>query len=123
MWLFVYRLIAVLDQVEMRVERLRRDTVRIEEEKDSLLSTLDSVKHSELLADIAECKLMLLCKVLYFFIDFYMIVYLKSSVITMKANMYMEITDSKQLMHCFKIVLITLKESGLTLFYFVFSYP
>ncbi|VVD05215.1 unnamed protein product, partial [Leptidea sinapis] len=28
----------------MRVERLRRDTVRIEEEKDSLLSTLDSDK-------------------------------------------------------------------------------
>ncbi|CAK1584306.1 unnamed protein product [Parnassius mnemosyne] len=49
------RLIAVLDQVEMRVERLRRDTVRIEEERDSLLSTLDSVKHSELLGDISEC--------------------------------------------------------------------
>ncbi|KAL4704269.1 hypothetical protein ACJJTC_016287 [Scirpophaga incertulas] len=49
------RLISVLDQVEMRVERLRRDTVRIEEEKDSLLSTLDSVKHSELLTDITEC--------------------------------------------------------------------
>lgn len=49
------RLIAVLDQVEMRVERLRRDTVRIEEEKDSLLSTLDSVKHSELLGDISDC--------------------------------------------------------------------
>ncbi|XP_063366747.1 BAG family molecular chaperone regulator 2 isoform X1 [Cydia amplana] len=49
------RLIAVLDQVEMRVERLRRDTVRIEEERDSLLSTLDSVKHSELLADVSEC--------------------------------------------------------------------
>ncbi|KAJ2948599.1 hypothetical protein O0L34_g7854 [Tuta absoluta] len=49
------RLIAVLDQVEMRVERLRRDTVRIEEEKDSLLSTLDSVKHSDLLGEISEC--------------------------------------------------------------------
>ncbi|XP_041984332.1 BAG family molecular chaperone regulator 2 [Aricia agestis] len=49
------RLVAVLDQVEMRVERLRRDTVRIEEEKDSLLSTLDSIKHSDLLADISEC--------------------------------------------------------------------
>ncbi|KAG6456191.1 BAG family molecular chaperone regulator 2 [Manduca sexta] len=49
------RLIAVLDQVEMRVERLRKDTVRIEEEKDSLLSTLDSIKHSELLTDISEC--------------------------------------------------------------------
>ncbi|XP_039759276.1 BAG family molecular chaperone regulator 2-like [Pararge aegeria] len=49
------RLISVLDQVEMRVERLRRDTVRIEEERDSLLSTLDSVKHSELLAEISEC--------------------------------------------------------------------
>ena len=57
-WLFVFflRLIAVLDQVEMRVERLRRDTVRIEEEKDSLLSTLDSVKHSELLGDISDCN-------------------------------------------------------------------
>lgn len=49
----------MLDQVEMRVERLRRDTVRIEEERDSLLSTLDSVKHSDLLADISECK----CKI------------------------------------------------------------
>ncbi|XP_059059030.1 BAG family molecular chaperone regulator 2-like [Achroia grisella] len=49
------RLIAVLDQVEMRVERLRRDTVRIEEERDSLLSTLDSVKHSDLLNDVTEC--------------------------------------------------------------------
>ncbi|XP_023939947.1 BAG family molecular chaperone regulator 2 [Bicyclus anynana] len=49
------RLISVLDQVEMRVERLRRDTIRIEEEKDSLLSTLDSVKHSELLSEISEC--------------------------------------------------------------------
>lgn len=49
------RLIEVLDQVEMRVERLRKDTIRIVEERDSLLSTLDSVKHSELLSDIAEC--------------------------------------------------------------------
>ncbi|KAI8420296.1 hypothetical protein MSG28_008825 [Choristoneura fumiferana] len=49
------RLIAVLDQVEMRVERLRRDTVRIEEERDSLLSTLDSVRHSELLMEVTEC--------------------------------------------------------------------
>lgn len=54
--MFFLRLIAVLDQVEMRVERLRRDTVRIEEEKDSLLSTLDSVKHSELLGDISDCN-------------------------------------------------------------------
>lgn len=53
----VCRLIAVLDQVELRFERLRRDAIRIEEEKDSLLSTLDSVKHSELLSDITECKL------------------------------------------------------------------
>lgn len=37
------------------MERLRRDTVRIEEERDSLLSTLDSVKHSELLNDVTEC--------------------------------------------------------------------
>ncbi|KAG7301314.1 hypothetical protein JYU34_014244 [Plutella xylostella] len=49
------RLVAVLDQVEMRVERLRRDTVRIEEEKDSLLSTLDSVRHSDLLGDVTDC--------------------------------------------------------------------
>lgn len=53
----VFRLIAVLDQVEMRVERLRRDTIRIEEERDSLLSTLDSIKHSELLGDVTDCKL------------------------------------------------------------------
>lgn len=40
----------------MRVERLRRDTVRIVEERDSLLSTLDSIKHSELLSDVSECE-------------------------------------------------------------------
>ncbi|GBP35602.1 BAG family molecular chaperone regulator 2 [Eumeta japonica] len=45
----------ILDQVELRVERLRRDTLRIEEEKDSLLSTLDSVKHSDVLAELSEC--------------------------------------------------------------------
>ncbi|XP_059059050.1 BAG family molecular chaperone regulator 2-like [Achroia grisella] len=39
----------------MRLERLRRDTVRIEEERDSLLFTLDSVKHSDLLNDVSEC--------------------------------------------------------------------
>lgn len=49
------RLVAVLDQVEMRVERLRRDTARIAEERDSLLSTLDSVNHSELLGEVSEC--------------------------------------------------------------------
>lgn len=50
------RLISVLDQVEMRVERLRRDTARIAEERDSLLATLDSVNHSDLLTEITDCE-------------------------------------------------------------------
>ncbi|XP_039759076.1 BAG family molecular chaperone regulator 2-like isoform X2 [Pararge aegeria] len=49
------KLTSLLDQTELRVERLRQDALRIEGERRSLLSTLDSVKHSELPAEVSEC--------------------------------------------------------------------
>lgn len=41
------RLVSLLDQIELRVEQLRRDASRLEEEKDTMLTTLDTLKNSE----------------------------------------------------------------------------
>ncbi|XP_057322445.1 BAG family molecular chaperone regulator 2 [Microplitis mediator] len=41
------RLVSILDQIELRVEQLRRDASRLEEEKDTMLTTLDTLKNSE----------------------------------------------------------------------------
>lgn len=48
------RLIRLLDQVESHVERLRKDAVQLEEEKDNLMSTLDSLRNSELIDELDE---------------------------------------------------------------------
>lgn len=40
--------------MEVRVERLRKDAARIEEEKDTLLATLDAIKHSEWMLELDE---------------------------------------------------------------------
>ncbi|XP_077293140.1 BAG family molecular chaperone regulator 2 isoform X2 [Arctopsyche grandis] len=48
------RLLNVLDQVEARVEKLRKDAARIEEEKDNLLATLDAIRDSEWMLELDE---------------------------------------------------------------------
>jgi len=48
------RLIEVLDVLEGHVEKLRKDAIKLEEDRDSLLSSLDSVKNAELLNELAE---------------------------------------------------------------------
>lgn len=48
------RLVSLLDQIEMHVEKLRKDASRLEEEKDTLLSTLDTLRNNETLISLEE---------------------------------------------------------------------
>jgi BCL2-associated athanogene 2 len=50
------KLVNLLDEVEMHVERLRRDALKLEEEKDRLLTTLDSLRNSEIMIDLGDSK-------------------------------------------------------------------
>lgn len=50
------RLVDLLDQVEIHVERLRRDALKLEEEKDTLLTTLDTLRNSEMMVELNERK-------------------------------------------------------------------
>lgn len=48
----------LLDKMELRVERLRQEAFRLEEEKDKVLTTLVSLRNSDLLQNLPdeECK-------------------------------------------------------------------
>ncbi|XP_054278866.1 BAG family molecular chaperone regulator 2-like [Macrosteles quadrilineatus] len=48
------RLLELLDQVELHVERLRKEAAQLEEERDTLFTTLDTIRNSDLLATIDE---------------------------------------------------------------------
>lgn len=48
------RLVSLLDQIELHVEQLRKDAWRLEEEKDTLLTTLDNIRNNELLSGLEE---------------------------------------------------------------------
>ena len=48
------RLLDILDQVEAHVERLRKDTLLLEEKKDALFTTLDAIRNSDLLSELLE---------------------------------------------------------------------
>ncbi|XP_043461414.1 BAG family molecular chaperone regulator 2 [Leptopilina heterotoma] len=48
------RLVSILDQIEMHVEKLRKDASRLEEEKDSLLTTLDTLRNNEVLISLED---------------------------------------------------------------------
>jgi BCL2-associated athanogene 2 len=50
------RLVHLLDQVEMHVERLRKDALKLEEERDTLLTTLDTIRNSEMMIDLSDSK-------------------------------------------------------------------
>ncbi|XP_014227815.1 BAG family molecular chaperone regulator 2 [Trichogramma pretiosum] len=47
-------LITILDRMEMHVEQLRKDAMRIEEEKDSLLTTLDTLLNHDLFVGLED---------------------------------------------------------------------
>ncbi|XP_012233532.1 BAG family molecular chaperone regulator 2 [Linepithema humile] len=48
------RLVGLLDQIEVHVEQLRKDASRLEEEKDSLMTTLDTLRNNDMLCDLEE---------------------------------------------------------------------
>lgn len=50
------RLVELLDQVETHVDRLRRDALKLEEDRDTLLTTIDTLRNSEMIVDLTESK-------------------------------------------------------------------
>lgn len=48
------RLVGLLDQIEVHVEQLRKDASRLEEEKDTLLTTLDTLRNNDMLFALEE---------------------------------------------------------------------
>lgn len=56
------RLLCLLDKVEAAVERFRKEALKMEEERDTLFTTLDTVRNSNLMNSLAESKY---CTTLY----------------------------------------------------------
>lgn len=50
------RALELLDLLEGHVEKLRRDAARLEEDRDSLLASLDSIRNADIVSDLVECK-------------------------------------------------------------------
>ncbi|XP_076246393.1 BAG family molecular chaperone regulator 2 [Calliopsis andreniformis] len=48
------RLVSLLDQIEVHVEQLRKDAWRLEEERDTLLTTLDTLRNNEIVSALEE---------------------------------------------------------------------
>ncbi|XP_017754398.1 PREDICTED: BAG family molecular chaperone regulator 2 [Eufriesea mexicana] len=48
------KLFSLLDQIEVHVEQLRKDAWRLEEERDTLLTTLDALRNNEDLNGLGE---------------------------------------------------------------------
>lgn len=59
------RLLELLDQVEVHVERLRKEASNLEEERDTLFNTLDTIRNSDLLATLDQSKFSI-CTTLFF---------------------------------------------------------
>lgn len=53
------RILSLLDLLESHVEKLRKEAAQLEEDKDQLLATLDSVRHTDLMNQLDESKLYL----------------------------------------------------------------
>ncbi|XP_066592871.1 BAG family molecular chaperone regulator 2 [Prorops nasuta] len=48
------RLVSLLDEIEIHVEQLRRNAWKLEEERDSLLTTLDTLRNNDVLGSLEE---------------------------------------------------------------------
>lgn len=51
------RLVSILDRIETHVEQLRKDAMRIEEEKDTLLTTLDTLRNNDVVVALEDSEL------------------------------------------------------------------
>ncbi|RZF41414.1 hypothetical protein LSTR_LSTR000128 [Laodelphax striatellus] len=50
------RVLQLLDQVESVVEKLRRDALKMEEDRDSVFTTLDTIRNSDMLTELSDSK-------------------------------------------------------------------
>lgn len=50
------RLIELLDEVELHVERIRKEAAKLEEEQNTLFTTLDTIRNSDQLSTLDESK-------------------------------------------------------------------
>jgi hypothetical protein len=50
------KLVNLLDEVEMHIERIWRDALKLEEEKGRLPATLDALRNSEIIIDLGDSK-------------------------------------------------------------------
>lgn len=50
------RILELLDVLESHVEKLRREAAQLEEDRDHLLSSLDSVRNTDLIIELADSK-------------------------------------------------------------------
>lgn len=48
--------IDILDEVERHVERMRKEAVHLEEEKETIFTALDTLRHSHIMEDLNEGK-------------------------------------------------------------------
>ncbi|CAH1364550.1 hypothetical protein MTP99_000912 [Tenebrio molitor] len=48
------RILEILDQLESHVEKLRREASQLEEDRDNLLSSLDSVRNADMIIELAD---------------------------------------------------------------------
>lgn len=48
------RVLQLLDQVESVVEKLRRDALKMEEDRDSVFTTLDTIRNSDMLTELSD---------------------------------------------------------------------
>lgn len=52
------KLTEIIDMIESRVEKLRKEAAKLEEERDSLLASLDTVRNADTMSDLTECTYM-----------------------------------------------------------------
>ncbi|KAG8338263.1 BAG molecular chaperone regulator 2 [Homalodisca vitripennis] len=50
------RLLDLLDRVEIHVERLRKEAAKLEEDRDTLFTTLDTIRNSDHLANLEHIE-------------------------------------------------------------------
>lgn len=52
----IYRFVTILDQLDARVEKFRKDALNLQEKKDYLLMSMDLIKSNEMLQSMSEGK-------------------------------------------------------------------
>lgn len=56
LFFFIYRFVTVLDQLDARVEKFRKDALGLQEKRDFLLMSIDLIKSNDLMQNLSECE-------------------------------------------------------------------